>query len=1397
MLFDHDEGSIKGLLTIDTSEAPPLGGETQSFKIQGTGALYIPFGTTAERPLDNSPPDVARMRYNTDTGNIEVHNGISWLKSIDESNLLTFKDANVITVSKQADGHDFTSIKAALDSIVDAAHNNLYIVRVGPGTFVEDPFTIPSFVSVEGCGNASTEIVASTTTSPLVTGSPAAGINNVTLKGATGVGGSAIYYTGFTLDSNAFGQVFHIQRVAFGNNETQVKVTSYGLAIMICRDCTMGGTVNGEFTEAFVVDSPWPNFPDQVTNAYTPLGFTASYIAVQGMAQQNLTGNLPTNFIRASGIGTQLFVSGSVIYTNQSLNIAENPSLVFGSAVDVTDGAQIVINSSYITGWNKAIYTHQSGNNLPTKVYATGTIIEDSFAKDIDIDDPGTQGYIVANLVYNKISINDSSPFFVSGQDLKVITVAKRGGDFTSIADAISAIVSSSEMNRYLIYLGPGLYIEPELDLSAKPYVSVAGLNIQGAVIRPDSSSHHVFKLGPWNELSFFTIEDAGPGYAGIAILDSGDFSQAHKVSFSNCDIGILLTSATQNTYFDGEYLDFDGDFSYAVYANATNGYDAYASLENFYVYPVSISSPALPSSGIYASGLNTKIDINTFGLEGSMFGVGVYAEDQAIVNLNSGHIINFSYGVHIGNVGLPAQINLLSVTNNNELYNIWIEHPSGTGSFVGTMSDYTKILSDSAFFGWNFLDSNDGELHLSNNLQLHYSNGEVTNVSTAIQKSLTAGIYSGGVITAGAPLSIDITAGFGYIETVDGLSIKRVNWDAQSLLLPTDSVSYIYIDETSNTAQYAGALPNTTTTVYLGRIITNSDVEIIDATGVDALHTPNKLSLFNREALGPVYVSGSIVTENIGSPTLQLDITTGSYYFSEIPFTPTGGTAISFMQYNHNGSASWETTVTTFVNNTQWNNGNILTALSTGYFTKHTLYTVGDGVNEKYLLVLGQSEHASLQDCITSNLPSPPSYFDEGITLIAVIYVQEGNNNIVDIEDARPRIGFKASGTAGSSNHGDLQGLLNDDHTQYLLASGARAMTGNLNAGGYNITNVGTVDGVDVSAHVSRHAFNGSDPLTPADAADITELADTTSSAGINNTKIPRADHVHAHGNRGGGSLHSAATVSVAGFMSAADKTKLDAITGTNTGNDSTSVTGILKGNGSTISAATAGTDYSAGTSALSTGIVKSTTGTGTLSIATFSDLPINLYKENASSPTTPSATGTNAVAIGSGSAASSINGVGVGDGSSARIWGQKAYANGSFATAGDAQRGVYILRATTTNNTSTELFLDGAGSSQRLVLPNNSCFTFSALITARRTDATGGGAGYKLEGVIKRDGTAASTVLVGTPAKTILGETDAAWDVAVTADTTNGSIRIAVTGQNAKTIRWVATVTTTEVTN
>ena len=85
-----------------------------------------------------------------------------------------------------------------------------------------------------------------------------------------------------------------------------------------------------------------------------------------------------------------------------------------------------------------------------------------------------------------------------------------------------------------------------------------------------------------------------------------------------------------------------------------------------------------------------------------------------------------------------------------------------------------------------------------------------------------------------------------------------------------------------------------------------------------------------------------------------------------------------------------------------------------------------------------------------------------------------------------------------------------------------------------------------------------------------------------------------------GGGTVSTVSVVSANGLAgSVANATTTPAIT------LSTSVSGLVKGNGTAFSAATSGTDYSAGTSALATGILKSTTTTGGLTIAVAGDFP------------------------------------------------------------------------------------------------------------------------------------------------------------------------------------------------
>ena len=46
-----------------------------SYADSSTGGLYLPVGTTAQRPAS---PATGQMRFNTTTGSVETYNGTSW-----------------------------------------------------------------------------------------------------------------------------------------------------------------------------------------------------------------------------------------------------------------------------------------------------------------------------------------------------------------------------------------------------------------------------------------------------------------------------------------------------------------------------------------------------------------------------------------------------------------------------------------------------------------------------------------------------------------------------------------------------------------------------------------------------------------------------------------------------------------------------------------------------------------------------------------------------------------------------------------------------------------------------------------------------------------------------------------------------------------------------------------------------------------------------------------------------------------------------------------------------------------------------------------------------------------------------------------------------------------------
>lgn len=169
-------------------------------------------------------------------------------------------------------------------------------------------------------------------------------------------------------------------------------------------------------------------------------------------------------------------------------------------------------------------------------------------------------------------------------------------------------------------------------------------------------------------------------------------------------------------------------------------------------------------------------------------------------------------------------------------------------------------------------------------------------------------------------------------------------------------------------------------------------------------------------------------------------------------------------------------------------------------------------------------------------------------------------------------------------------------------------------------------------------------------------------------------------------------------------------------------------------------------------------------------------------------SATGGNSTAIGTTNTASGVNSLAVGSASQATASishaigylckadqsGEVAFSTAAFSVAGDFKETNRFAVATTSNATPSD---------STFALGNNSTLSFSAKVTARRTDSDGENDGWEFKGLIHRDANAASTTLDALQVNQI-GATG--WAADITADTSGGGVKVTLTGETGKTIRW-----------
>lgn len=739
-----------------------------------------------------------------------------------------------------------------------------------------------------------------------------------------------------------------------------------------------------------------------------------------------------------------------------------------------------------------------------------------------------------------------------------IIWVTKNGNDTTgdgtiekpylTINKALSTITTASSSNPFKICVGAGVFIEDTIN--AKSFVWIEGAEQDETVIQINASNKNLVVGADNSGISKCLVTGvSGSGFAAVYYQSTTGTTNTSffvkDVRFGNNDTQAIADGTNAATALFFESCKFGSIYQFNHGFLGRNG--GRVILRN--CTTTGLTAP-YPDYIVKAIGSGSQAVLNSCQIRsgGVTTGACFHLADGGLLRASSVNIRMFGKGLWIENIGAGSIADVNGILCEANTMDVVVDHPDADGTFTGS-ADHTKIYINPAstfspVFACNRLPNDGtGSVTIGDILQGDRYD-RFANLSLVARKATTLGAIEDEempFVDFLSGLDVKVIAGRGFVNEPTDLYLVEVSWPETTLSIPANSTKYIYVDHLSNILT-SDSPTNPQTTVILGRV--NSDatgIRFIENSDLPMNHYGNKTERFLRSVLGPTWESGCIVTES--STPLKLDVTPGSYFFGVTNFLASGGVAVKWETFYRDGSGGWTSIPNedTIYNNLYDNGSGTLVSIPAGKFVRHHLYVVGDGGNEKWFLVVAQQLFDSLAEANDGPLPLTPPFFTDALTRVAGIIIESGSASIgTNILDLRIRPGQAGPSGTAVTRHGDLTGLPDDDHKQYLLVSGARPMTGPLNMGGNGITNVGLVDGVDVSNHASRHNFNGADPLLTGVPS---ELTDSTNVEGIDNTRVPRLDHQHAHGNRGGGSLHALATTIAHGFMSLTDKTKLDGI--------------------------------------------------------------------------------------------------------------------------------------------------------------------------------------------------------------------------------------------------------------
>ncbi|MBW2644612.1 MAG: hypothetical protein JRE23_00280 [Deltaproteobacteria bacterium] len=327
------------------------------------------------------------------------------------------------------------------------------------------------------------------------------------------------------------------------------------------------------------------------------------------------------------------------------------------------------------------------------------------------------------------------------------------------------------------------------------------------------------------------------------------------------------------------------------------------------------------------------------------------------------------------------------------------------------------------------------------------------SSIQDSINVTQSAGWISGGGITDLANGTVDVAAGTGLIRAIDSdvADLKLFDWSLAEDVALTDNVTnYIYVEYNAGSPQVAVDTSERTdfNTAIQIAIVSRSGNELhINEAERHTVGNATDLTVRRFKATAHIeQASGGIIGE---TGTRNISVTAGDWWegltnFQTVAFdSSTSIQTFDKVWYQIDSFTNWTTlSNVSQIDNSNYNDGDGLVSLSGPRYGVHWVYMETDGHVE---VVYGQGDYTLSEAQDAAVVDNLPSQFNEHAFIIGKIIIKSSEAAFTTVESAF-ETEFKGS---QPTDHGNLLGLSDDDHPQYVKTVGD-TITGDLTVEGY-----------------------------------------------------------------------------------------------------------------------------------------------------------------------------------------------------------------------------------------------------------------------------------------------------------------------------------------------------------